>query len=177
MNKKFYTGVGSRETPPIICKFMTELAASLENIGYVLRSGGADGADLAFESGVSDPNNKEIWVPWKGFNGNASRLLPSNQAYDIAKTIHPVWNKLSDPAKRLHARNCHQVLGADLNTPSNFLICYTDNAEIKGGTATAINLALNNNIPVINLGKWKNVSSMYDAIKDFLILNGEENEI
>lgn len=174
---KYYTGVGSRETPEKVCKYMSCIATSFEQLGYILRSGGAGGADLAFESGVLDPNNKEIWLPWNGFNGSTSNLLPSDQSYKLAQTIHPVWNRLSPAAKSLHARNCNQVLGKDLATPSNFLICWTKNAEIKGGTATAINLALNNNVPVLNLGKWNSIASMYEATKDFLIIIGEQHEI
>ena len=37
-----------------------------------LRSGGADGADLAFEIGAA---NKEIYLPSKDFNNNSSDLI------------------------------------------------------------------------------------------------------
>jgi predicted Rossmann fold nucleotide-binding protein DprA/Smf involved in DNA uptake len=43
---KFYAGIGSRETPPDILEWMTSLAANLETMNYVLRSGGAQGADV-----------------------------------------------------------------------------------------------------------------------------------
>ena len=46
-----YTGIGSRETPHHILTLMTEIANILDNIGYTLRSGGADGADTAFALG------------------------------------------------------------------------------------------------------------------------------
>ena len=44
-----YAGVGSRETPPAILKKMTAVAAMLSGRGYKLQSGGAIGADMAFE--------------------------------------------------------------------------------------------------------------------------------
>jgi len=61
--------------------------------------------------------------------------------------------------RKLHARNCFQVLGAGLTTPSRFVVCWTpDGAETEqersretGGTATAIVLAARRGIPVINL--------------------------
>ena len=174
---EFYTGVGSRETPPSVCNFISEVATSLQQHGLIMRSGGAPGADLAFERGVTVDKFKEIWIPWKGFNGSKATNLPSPEAFSLASTIHPVWNQLKPGAKMLHARNCHQVLGADLNTPSKFLLCWTEGGEIKGGTATAIKLALNNNIPVLNFGRWNSIASMYDALKDFFILNGETYEI
>jgi predicted Rossmann fold nucleotide-binding protein DprA/Smf involved in DNA uptake len=48
----YYAGVGSRETPAHVCKQMTELAKRLESFGLTLRSGGAKGADKAFEAGA-----------------------------------------------------------------------------------------------------------------------------
>ena len=41
-----YTGIGSRKTPPGILAQMSELAAFLARSGWVLRSGGAPGADF-----------------------------------------------------------------------------------------------------------------------------------
>jgi hypothetical protein len=29
-------------------------------------------------------------------------------------TFHPAWSRLTRGVRALHARNCHQVLGADL---------------------------------------------------------------
>lgn len=46
-----YAGIGSRETPENICKFMTTCATFLADNDYVLRSGAAIGADAAFEVG------------------------------------------------------------------------------------------------------------------------------
>lgn len=175
--QKYYTGIGSRLTPLYVCDLMTEAAEQLEQKGYILRSGGADGADKAFEDGVGFEKNKEIWLPWRNFEKNPSMLFPSLKAFDMASKIHPVWPKLTQGAQRLHARNCHQVLGKDLNTKSEFLICWTENGITKGGTATAIKLALNNSIPVLNLGKWDNEASMRDALEDFSILNGEYNDL
>jgi predicted Rossmann fold nucleotide-binding protein DprA/Smf involved in DNA uptake len=49
----YYAGIGARSTPPQILSVMTRLASKLEGMGYTLRSGGAAGADTAFERGVS----------------------------------------------------------------------------------------------------------------------------
>lgn len=154
----FYTGVGSRETPQVILDRMAAGAAKLAIAGYVLRSGGADGADTAFENG-SD-GIAHIYLPWPGFNGRQSvRDRPCERAFELAATIHPAWSHLSAGARALHARNCHQVLGDDLSTPSDFLVCWTpdgceretDRTRATGGTATAIVLADRHHIPVFNL--------------------------
>jgi len=72
-----YAGIGSRETPEDICALMTQIARALEERGFRLRSGGAGGADLAFEHGTSKPDQREIYIPWKGFNDSTSRYFPA----------------------------------------------------------------------------------------------------
>ena len=57
--KIFYTGVGNRDTPHEYLEKMTVLASLLEKEGCILRSGGAEGADTAFENGVRSLYNKE----------------------------------------------------------------------------------------------------------------------
>lgn len=165
MKQLIYTGVGSRKTPTDILILMSKIARDLANRGWLLRSGAADGADNAFESGhiQASFNNRiplktEIYLPWRNFNGHTSTRTPEDlgeecyhNAEIMAKLVHPAWNTLSQGARKLHARNVWQVLGKDLGQPSNLLICWTENGEVKGGTATAIKLANSFNIPVVNL--------------------------
>lgn len=136
---KYYAGIGSRETPGHVCSLMTKIAEYLAIRDFTLRSGGANGADTAFEEGAEA---KEIFLPWKGFNGNASPLfMPTAEAMEMAKKYHPAWHKLSRGGRLLMARNCHQMLGLDLKTPVDFVICWTKNAEGSGGTGQAIRIA------------------------------------
>lgn len=154
MNKRYFAGIGARKTPQDILNKFFKIGAYLANKGFVLRSGGADGADEAFEDGcVSENGAKEIYLPWKGFNNNDSELynIPIG-AMLIAKSIHPAWNNLTAGAIKMHSRNICQILGQDLNTPVDFVVCYTENGEVKGGTATAIRLAEQLSIPVFNYG-------------------------
>lgn len=156
---KFYTGIGSRNTPILVLNLMRRIATHLEQVGYCLRSGGASGADSAFELGVKDSAHKQI------FRANDA----TDESIKLASTIHPAWNQCSDYARKLHGRNCMQVLGKDLHTPSEFVICYTPNGETVGGTATAITLAKRNNIKVYNLGipeVYKQFSEKYKQDTD-----------
>ena len=77
-----------------------------------------------------------------------------DKALEIAASVHPAWDKCSWWAKQLHARNVYQVLGKDLNTPSDLLVCWTKYGEEVGGTATAIKLAKLHNISVCNIGDY-----------------------
>lgn len=152
---KYYTGIGSRKTPPEIKEKMVEVAEKLAEKGYVLRSGGADGADAAFEEGCDNVSGeKEIYLPWPGFNEHPSQYQrPPLKAFEIASEVHPVWNSLTQGARRLHARNCQQILGEKVDGPiSEFVICWTPDGKDAGGTATALKLARQNNIPIYNMG-------------------------
>lgn len=151
----YYTGVGSRQTPREVCEVFTHIAELLEADGFILRSGGADGADLAFEDGVKRGEMKQIFLPWNGFNGSKSPYTcPSLFAYEIARETHPAWEKLSMPSRRFHARNTHQVLGPTLDEPSTFVLCYTQKGKLTGGTSTAIRLAHKRGIPCFNAGLY-----------------------
>lgn len=97
------------------------------------------GADTAFEKGSMGAN--EIF---RASDANAAAL-------HLASLYHPAWNRCSDYAKKLHARNGFQVLGRDLNSPSDFIVCWTKDGKASGGTGQAIRIATAYQIPVFNL--------------------------
>lgn len=154
---EYYAGIGSRKTPPEVLLQMEGVAALLGHRKYTLRSGGAEGADSSFERGAGK-YPKQIFLPWKGFNGRTDPFYKiSELAYQIAEKFHPAWHKLSDEAKALQARNSQQILGAGLDSPVDFVVCWTpDGAETEtstktGGTGQAIRIAVAMDIPVYNL--------------------------
>lgn len=179
---KTYAGVGSRETPDDVLVAMEAAAYILAESGWTLRSGGADGADAAFEEGCDNGRGKkEIFLPWKLFNNNPSTLYPPTfEAHDVAFQFHPNYDHLSDAAKQLMARNTHQVLGLDLKTPVEFVICWTkdgvetrqDRTKNTGGTGQAIAIAHANGIPVLNLRNAERVEQLSNLLRTITI-NGE----
>ena len=159
--RNHYAGIGSRETPAQTLVAMQQAAAQLETMDFVLNSGGATGADQAFEYGVKDPANKQIFLPWDGFNGRSMtdpgcelthNWAICDQATDLAQKFHPNWAALSREAKSMMWRNAFQVLGEDLKTPVRFIMCWTEGGKIKGGTGQALRMAAAYKIPVFNLG-------------------------
>lgn len=156
---RYYTGIGSRDSPAAVLELMVDLASALAAKGWHLRSGGADGADDAFERGaLSASGTMSIYLPWPGFNGRThsqARCVQARlrEAEAIAARVHPAWEQCSPAARRLHARNAFQVLGDDLATPSRFLVCYAKpkGAGVNGGTNTAYMLAHERDIPCFNL--------------------------
>ena len=160
---KIYTGVGARSTPPEMLDIIRNVASVLGKRGWVLRSGGAEGADKAFEAGCDAAHgSKKIYIPWSGFNNyipDGVSIMTLDQgsrdgAITIIKDVHPAFNRLSRGALALHARNTYQVLGLYLDSPSQFLICYapTDRDGVPtGGTRTSWVLAQKCGIPCFNL--------------------------
>lgn len=165
---KTYTGVGSRNTPGPRCRLMSFVAQYLAQLGWTLRSGGADGADWAFEDGalrVLETRHSpqlEIYLPWAGFGGRhdvpCDRMidaLPNHEvAKLIAKKIHPAKDRLKPSHLNLHGRNAYQILGVELADPSDYVLYYAepdDKGSVKGGTRTAVELGRLLNIPEINL--------------------------
>lgn len=150
---KKYAGVGSRDCLRQVFFECERIGYDLAKEGYMLRSGAAEGCDNAFEQGCQKAGGQsEIFLPWPNFNGHTSGLChPPEKAFQIAEEIHPAWERLTQGAQKLHARNIQQVLGQNLNDPVEFVVCWTKDGKIQGGTATAINLAKRHGIAVFNL--------------------------
>lgn len=151
----FYTGIGARITPPQTCERFVRAGKTLAKLGLTLRSGAAPGADESFENGCDLAEGaKEIYLPYLGFRNHDSKLNGSSKESRImASRFHPAWHNVGNTGRDYHGRNVCQVLGMDLETPSKFVMCWTQDGKTEGGTATAIRVAEHHNIPVFNLGK------------------------
>ena len=164
MKKIYWAGIGSRETPQELKQLIKKITEELNAKGFILRSGGAPGADYFFEI-ASIPEQREIYLPWKGFNGNESELYGVTfGALNLAEKYHPYWKNLSLGAKKLMARNCYQVLGQDLKTPVSFVVCWTKDGKASGGTGQAIRIANDLQIPVFNL----KLDGEYEALMHYI---------
>ena len=159
MKTLIYCGIGSRKTPDEILQQMTAIAIQLAESGWVLRSGHAEGADMAFETGSTMGNGAmEIYVPWFGFNGAPTnhpdyiRPKATQELADFSRQFHPAWERCSDAAKLMHMRNACQVLGINGDTPATMLVCWTPKGNGSGGTGQAIRIAEAYQIPIFDLG-------------------------
>lgn len=149
-----YAGIGSRKTPDDILDVMSNFAYVAGRHGWILRTGGAPGADQAFERGaVLGDCEIEMYLPWPGFENHSFGTLdmPKPEAYEIAKKYHPAWHRLSQGAQKLISRNTHQVLGENLDDPADLVVCWTEGGKLKGGTAQALRIAMDWDIPIKNL--------------------------
>lgn len=170
----YYAGIGARETPKNICRKMFTAGRILWEAGFTLRSGGARGADTAFESGAlvaangknspdavhglhkDDGTNWdriEIYLPYQRFNGHPSpRYGTTKDARQIAKQYHPRWSNLSCTGRDFMGRNTYQILGTGLDTPVSFVLCWTLGGKPIGGTGQALRHAKDLGIPILNFG-------------------------
>ena len=96
-------------------------------------------------------------------------IVNDERAFEIAKRFHPYWHILKQGAQKLQARNSHQVLGWDLNTPSKFIICWTEKGKGKGGTGQAIRIAKEYEIPIFDAGRFDSIENVRSMLKEFLI--------
>lgn len=156
-----YAGIGSTVTPDDVLALMVEIGAAYGRRGWTLRSGGAPGADSAFEAGCDQVGGlKEIFLPAQGFNGRSAedggpgRVVHAGTdqaAMDLAKQYHPAWHRVGSRGRLNHARNGYQALGRDLASPVGLVICWTQGGSGRGGTGQAIRICRSRSIPVFDL--------------------------
>lgn len=155
---KIYAGIGNRDTPLAFLALISEISKRLQKHSYCLRSGAAEGADMAFMNGTM---NAEIYVPWHNYNGFPMRHQIPREAERLAAQYNPHWEKtnVSKGVKAMHARNMMIITGPHLEDPVDFVVCYTrDGCDCHatrspqtGGTGSAISYADAQQIPIINL--------------------------
>ena len=161
---KRYTGVGSRKTTELGEERIYRVVKALIRKEYLLATGDAPlGADVYFWDRVPFGYKERFGPNGRRYYKEHTKVVkPESDAYALARIIasknHPAWNYLKEEFhKELHIRNVFQVLGEHLDTPSEYLLCWTpDGAETKtkkttGGTGTAIRIANSFGIPVFNL--------------------------
>lgn len=159
---RYYAGVGSRETPEDIQDLMSRAATYLASRGWVLRSGGAKGADSAFQSGVFYVFDEAFYEHLEIFEPYAK--LPE-WTKPVVELLHPAPEKLGDFAWRAHRRNALIVLGLYGNNPVEFALCWTKDGKASGGTGMAIRMAKYFDIPVYNLHNPNTVEWLENKIQ------------
>lgn len=167
-------------------KLCHNVCMRLAQLGVTFTSGlcelGMDGIaqkaySKAVDLGYANENQFEVYVV-DSYNIRKSTLPRKHLAIvrnksliaeteRIASEVHPAWDKCNEWARGMHSRNCHQILGYDLKSPVDAVVCWTPNGNVQGGTATAIRIAMKYNIPVFNLGR-SDKDVVIQEIKSFL---------
>lgn len=173
--RRFVTIVGSRETPELELSLLRHVGKVLCDRGIVVVSGDADGADLAGYEGAASSDRytadsariylarhhvvykdsgRERFADGRTFI-NATKLPNYEEAKKLAFEARGSFEGLGWGGIALHTRNAYQVLLDDLRHPVNSLICYAKTigkkGNVRGGTNTAHRIALNHNVPILNI--------------------------
>jgi hypothetical protein len=163
--------IGSRETPDFELKLTKAFVNILVECGYAIYSGGCpkgmDKAALegAYKHKTSDKSKNRIYIPWQGSAGlkhNPAMGIYDATAFDnhdvaviMATLARGSFEGLNEWGQKLHARNPYQVMGDDLATAVDFVLCYAKptgkGGHVKGGTGTAVRIAIEHGIKVYNL--------------------------
>lgn len=157
----YYTGIGSRETPKDILAVMTKLATVLEHKGYILRTGDAKGADAAFRAGCS---NMQVYTI-KSLSEISEEM--HDICYNDLATLHPNMNAVMRKpwAKEYLMRDSLQIRGYHPNdTLSHFVVCWTKDAGLNGGTAQAMRLANKLGVEIYNLANPTTLQEIVEYI-------------
>lgn len=165
--KKYYAGVGSRETPDDVLLLMIRLGRTLADVGYTLSSGDAIGADRAFWFGATlSPRHAEIgcriYLHKDGYQG---RFNNPKLGFLVATQFKETWEKaqaLASAARggfyglgaggiALHTRNVFQIYGHTLRAPVQALYYWATPKgkmeKVSGGTNTAVQIGIKANLP------------------------------
>jgi hypothetical protein len=167
-----YAGIGARSTPYEVLIRMSHISKRLEHQLFILYTGGAaEGADAAFLARIYF---YKVFMPssyfnYKKANGtdfiDCSKLSNWNEGLKTVDKYHPAPQHLTPFTKKLMARNAYCVLGQDLKSPVDFVLCWTPNAKDVGGTGQGLRIAKDYNIPIFNLADLNVFNDVLKTLK------------
>lgn len=170
-----FTGIGARTIPSNIFSLLCSIGILLRNNNWVCRTGTARGSDMAFRASYeARPANLEVYATEDILHnkyGNA------DLAKRIVRNYHPCYDEIKyDFCQALLARNVYQILGSDLNTPSEIVFCYTENGLVQGGSSIVLRIAQHYGIPIVNLGNPKHLKAIVDYLKKGIFIDRLNNK-
>jgi len=158
-----YAGIGTRNLTVSEHLTIQKTARILSKSRILLYSGNAPGSDQAFQYGSK--GDCVCFLPWDGFEKQSfdytilarKYFIMGESTEGLASIIkyHPNPTSLSKGGKALMARNFHQIHGVLPDLPMiKFVVCCADpspNGGCLGGTGQAVRIAMDLNIPIINI--------------------------
>lgn len=163
------------------CQAMAQLAGRLGQAGWTLRSGRALGADSAFEPGARAVRGScEIFLPNKHNYMTMAQITrehpePGDQTRYIdevegsvlgckiiARLLHPNGMYLDPYALELHARNTYEIIGQNLNSPVQFVACWTEGGRVKVALVRLYVLPRCLIFPILDFGVYDTPQGWYN---------------
>ena len=137
IQKKLYAGTGDRKTPLKIQNLLQNYIKILNERNYMLRTGSESGTQTFMKTLADKVEVMDI--------PEANHLV-----YAANRSHYVLWSHNGNRVKKKYARDTLILLGDNLATPPEFLLCWC-NINIKGGSVFSIRLAKEHNIPIYNI--------------------------
>ena len=168
---QIYAGIGARNTPKYILSIMKDIGIYLAGEGWTLNTGAAKGADQSFTEGaLKGKGTVNLFLPWPTYenkwvshlhgNVNITVFNPEEHfsAVQSVHNFHPAGKNLKSSVCALHARNYLILNGI------KFVVCYTPNGKIVGGTGQAIRIINHRRKNLFNLGNNQDLQKILDKL-------------
>lgn len=120
---KYYTGTGIVQVSKSMKETILAIAKYLSDQGYTLRTGLSKGMDAAFIEG----SDSVSLFTYEGENTNGADAFICEETDFIKRDLKENYltlGALTKVARQRVVRSYYELLGEDLNTPSEFLVCY-----------------------------------------------------
>ena len=171
---RFYAGIGSRRLSKSELVFCHNTGTIMAALGWDLVTGAAQGADQAFAEGALAVGGRVVLcLPWASYEqawvlkarakGALVRVLKDSDvdAYASLK-LHPAASRLSDAAKKLHARNHLIVHKAEL------VVAFpkANQQGGLGGTGQGLRIAKDLGIRAVGFGNPEDLKLARKALSD-----------
>ena len=92
----------------------------------------------------------------------------TKEALAHAKLYHPNWSSLNEHSTKLMGRNSQIVMGEILDSPSEFVVCWTPGGKIVGGTGQSIRIANDLGIRVFNLAFTRDLEELREFVRGLI---------
>lgn len=186
--RRFVAIIGSREPEAGILPILEDVGEALCDSNIAVTSGDADGCDKAGVRGAMRSSSwgltgARVYLPWNGMRYkdetvrwtdgqvyfDATRFENYADAQELALQARGSWEGLGRGGIAMHSRNPYQVLLDDLKSPVGSVIFWAKpvgkKGNVRGGTNTAVQIAITRKIPLINLATDEGMEKILAYLK------------
>ena len=167
-----YAGIGHRNTPEKVRDMMTNIGSQLAQMGFILRSGNAIGADQAWEEGVTR-KMKEIFIVSRKHSCPFG-IIPkfTQEQWDFVVSHYPggskAFGKQNEYVQKLFLRNLNILCGKNLDDKVDFVAYWHEGEHCDGGTGHTVAMAKTLEIPCLNIWRGKDQQAMDEFVIQLL---------
>lgn len=166
-----YVGVGPMTAGEDMCAQAKIFGQAMAEMGWTLRSGGAEGLDEAFERGALEGNGKtEIFIPSadfrKRFKSSDKVIHTLDKHIEAMREVAPLhenWSQLGTTVQMFLTRIPFCLFGEKLDKPAHFVVGWSKHYP-HTGAGIVLKMAEMAGIPAFNLA----MPGQMDAVEDFV---------